>query len=83
MNEKILQVVGILLSKPSIDAYITIKPYSEMFEIVIKPRAGWFTQELMEEVVRAFPSHLVYVQENDTFGLHLSITFHVDDEQAD
>lgn len=83
MNEKILQVVGILLSKPTIDANIAIKRYSECFEIILKPRSGWFTSELMTEIVRAFPQEFVYVQENEDFGLHLSITFRVDNEQAD
>lgn len=83
MNEKILQVVGIILSKPSIDAHITILRYSKLFEINLKPRAGRFTSELMQEVVRAFPTKTVFVEENEDFGLHLSITFNESDYEAD
>ena len=83
MNEKILQVVGIILEKPSIDAHITIKRYAQCFSIILKPRAGRFTSELMQDVVRAFPTKMVYVEENEDFGLHLSITFSEDDYEAD
>lgn len=74
MNEKILQVVGIILEKPSIDCIIAIKRYAQFFEIMLKPRTGWFTNDFMQEVVKTFPINMVYVQENDDFGLHLSIT---------
>ena len=83
MNEKILKVVGILLSKPTIEGTITIRRYCECFDIILKPRAGLFGSELLREIVRTFPKKVVYVQENEDLGLHLVIAFSKDDEITD